>query len=76
MTDEDRTLYEINLYDTEGNFLRRFPCLPPFEEPPWIMVSGDRYFVLMEDMTYLESERVHFLPAMEETSADPDAERG
>lgn len=73
---DDETLYEFNLYDAEGKFLQRFPCLPPFEEAPWIAVSGDRYFVLVDDMTYHEATKVHFLPALRPPGSVPESEAG
>lgn len=62
----DTTLYEFTLYDANGEFLRRYPCIPPFEVAPDLAVvpgdDGNRYFVLMEDLTYHETAGVHFLP--------------
>jgi len=61
---EDGLLYEFNLFDAEGSFLKRLPCVPPFEEAPEIAISGERYFLLMEDGSYHEASGVHWLPAI------------
>lgn len=63
------TLYEFSLYNLDGTFFRRYPCVPPFEEAPWIAVVEDRYFVLNDDLTYHESRGVHFLPSAKYDSA-------
>ncbi len=73
---EDRTLYEFSLHDLEGNLLRRIPCVPPFEVPPDVAISGERYFVLMDDQTYQEVERVHWLPSIVEVAPGPGQDSG
>ena len=75
--EEDFTLYEINFYDEEGKFLHRRSCVPPFDRAPWVIVAGERYFVLMDDMTYHEAIGVHFTDPLpkEEKRADPKPKR-
>lgn len=73
---DDCTLYEFALYDAENKFLTRFPCVPPFEVAPWIVISGTRYFVLTDDMTYYEAEGVHWLPPIAKASPGPEPDPG
>ncbi len=70
----DETLYEITLYGLEGEFLNRVSCIPPFESAPEIVISGTKYFVLMNDMTYHEAEGVHWLPEL--APAGPEKSAG
>ena len=78
MTDETReTLYEFMLHDADGTFLCRLACVPPFHPAPEIAISGTRYFVLMDDLTYHEAAGVHWLPSIEEVAhADPKPKAG
>jgi hypothetical protein len=57
----DKTLYEFQLYDVNGELLARSACVPPFERAPEVAIKGTKYFVLMEDMTYQEAVGVHWL---------------
>ena len=64
-------LYEFSLYDTEGKFVRRVPCDPPFDPAPDVAIDGTRYYILMEDGTYAETAGVHWLEPPEVKHADP-----
>lgn len=58
-------LHEFLLHDEDGEFVRAVPCVPPFDEAPEIAIDGERYYVLMQDMTYQEAVGVTWIPEIE-----------